>query len=827
MQAGGASGLDLQTQLAHKEREQKEPQAVRVHKLECSLQKAQEECSSLREHYQQLKEDFQFNLAILDERDRELNKYDVITARALTLENERQEALNNLYMQVTRLEEQRAREAEEMQVELSESRHNVAQHRLQLDKLNRSTAIEIQKQTEENERMKSNLQRRIQEVEGQMALQKQELTVAFEAELRQQEHEFNLKMDEMCAAVLSHNLKVKLLSRETEEHCHAQLQATNTLKASEEFCQQIQTQLQHKDQQIKGLTVVKDHRIKELEDEVKRMQSRLKKTEGYNINKYENVVEALKKCEAQLETQHQAHTEQLQKAEKRIDRIQENVDVLTARVRCLQKDKQEAMEQKKETIVRLQQEVETTRTGWDKYITQVSREMVVKDSEMISLQDGESKLRAELERSREEIERYKQQLCAGLERERNLEQREVQVELEWQRHCEDMKAKLYLANEKLIQELSQARDQGLTPKVDSLPSVEIQRMQEQNTILRDVVTQMRKNMEHLSHPLVHSQVQPQVSSPRPVPHPGSTAIPSKVSPTGGQQEDRVAHTECALAKIMEKIALAQQLQEENLHLRRQQAPDLFENVLGAKGNPPLLRTRLKQAASCIARLSREKQQLIEMGNRIRAQITTAGLQEPVEAERDSSTEKQADQLGRFSALEQLQYQLTTQELQFALRQRVCTDVEQLLPETNTQGPATAYPRSQDHKTTDRSESSRNKENTAPLSQSQSSSDMGPQPHSGLSRSQCSTEESLHSLKELWEILDREISPSIFSEGNSELSRREVAESLGAEVQMMVDGISAPICEAQQRMNPGKTSSNTTRTRRHGAPGKIRNYNVKD
>ncbi|AWP17117.1 putative coiled-coil domain-containing protein 57 [Scophthalmus maximus] len=463
-----------------------------------------------------------------------------------------------------------------------------------------------------------------------------ELTVAFEAELRQQEHEFNLKMDEMCAAVLSHNLKVKLLSRETEEHCHAQLQATNTLKASEEFCQQIQTQLQHKDQEIKGLTVVKDHRIKELEDEVKRMQSRLKKTEGYNINKYENVVEALQKCEAQLETQHQAHTEQLQKAEKRIDRIQENVDVLTARVRCLQKDQQEAMEQKKETIV---------------------REMVVKDSEMISLQDGESKLRAELERSREEIERYKQQLCAGLERERNLEQREVQVELEWQRHCEDMKAKLYLANEKLIQELSQARDQakaglkekeqelkditillhsvtterdqatmGLTPKVDSLPSVEIQRMQEQNTILRDVVTQMRKNMEHLSHPLVHSQVQPQVSSPRPVPHPGSTAIPSKVSPTGGQQEDRVAHTECALAKIMEKIALAQQLQEENLHLRRQQAPDLFENVLGAKGNPPLLRTRLKQAASCIARLSREKQQLIEMGNRIRAQITTAGLQ---------------------------------------------------------------------------------------------------------------------------------------------------------------------------------------------------------
>ncbi len=47
--------------------------------------------------------------------------------------------------------------------------------------------------------------------------------------------------------------------------------------------------------------------------------------------------------------------------------------------------------------------------------------------------------------------------------------------------------------------------------------------------------------------------------------------------------------------------------------------------VGAKNNPTLLHTRLKQAAFCIARLSKEKQQLIEMGNRLRAQITVAGL----------------------------------------------------------------------------------------------------------------------------------------------------------------------------------------------------------
>lgn len=69
----------------------------------------------------------------------------------------------------------------------------------------------------------------------------------------------------------------------------------------------------------------------------------------------------------------------------------------------------------------------------------------------------------------------------------------------------------------------------------------------------------------------------------------------------------------------------------NLYLRHQWASGpvsggVFENVQHAKNNHPLMHTRLKQAASCIARLSREKQQLIEMANRLRAQITTAGLQ---------------------------------------------------------------------------------------------------------------------------------------------------------------------------------------------------------
>lgn len=77
-----------------------------------------------------------------------------------------------------------------------------------------------------------------------------------------------------------------------------------------------------------------------------------------------------------------------------------------------------------------------------------------------------------------------------------------------------------------------------------MASEEISGLQKQNNILRAVVTQMRKDMEGLSHPLLNPQAQPQVSFPQPVqcqeapaqtvtgPPPQSTDISTNVSPAG-------------------------------------------------------------------------------------------------------------------------------------------------------------------------------------------------------------------------------------------------------------------------------------------------------
>lgn len=50
-------------------------------------------------------------------------------------------------------------------------------------------------------------------------------------------------------------------------------------------------------------------------------------------------------------------------------------------------------------------QLETTRSGWDTYIKQVSKENVAKDTELLSAGEREAKVRAELERCKEDIER--------------------------------------------------------------------------------------------------------------------------------------------------------------------------------------------------------------------------------------------------------------------------------------------------------------------------------------------------------------------------------------------------------------------------------------
>ncbi|KAM9773025.1 coiled-coil domain-containing protein 57 [Syngnathus typhle] len=870
---------DLEALVANKEREWKELHARRIHLLEDSLAKAKEECSSLSYQNQKLKEDFQYNLSILDEREKELKRYDVITTRAVNAEQTRREELSRLRIQVATLEEKQAKDAVARQEELRLSQNKAAQQRLQLEELRHSMTGATQKQTEEHERTK----RRLRQMEGELARQKQEMTAACDKTLRRQEHEFNFKLDEMRAALLSSELKIKLLAKEHDVQSQARLRATHALKASEELVKQLQVKLQCKADLNNQATAAKEIRIKELEEQLKQMENKLKKQKEDHIKKHEEVARALKEKDEQLEAQWQAHEKQFKKTEKHIVKLKNDLEIQSAQTRSAQKDMAKTLEKKDDTIKRLRTDVTAAQTVLERHVSQTSNEMVAKNTQLIRLQNTNSQLRADLERSREEIGRYKQDVSAGLQREAALERARVQLELEWQERYDAVKAKHYLDNEQLIQDLTLSRDQakaelsekekqlrdlngtkerdeatqGLTPQEDVQEAEQISSLVEQNKFLRAAVSQMRKEMEDLGHLLPHPQTEaPAATSTTEAlaKHPDISAksIPANLSDQTQalkqevlllkarcrhleeqldllkldkpciwclekdadssalrNQVGRGTHVEPRHANIRDQV---QQVRDEKLHLWQQQLNSALTagaasgNVQSVKRNIALAHSRLKQAASYIARLSKEKQQLIQMGNCLRARITSAGLHEGIEPKRDSVTEEQGHPDDRLFALEQLQYKLTTQELQYAVRQQqmACTVAEHVAS-SDSREPHT----------------SKLSDKTPTTSQQQTSLEV---------KTQASSEESLQSLKDIWEVLDHGLSSSICSEGEGELSRSR------ATAEVMVTGTSAPIhsrspAELQQKNDLSKVPSKPPKNCQHGgAPGKIsriRNYNTKD
>uniref|UniRef100_A0A9J8CZE7 Coiled-coil domain containing 57 n=1 Tax=Cyprinus carpio carpio TaxID=630221 RepID=A0A9J8CZE7_CYPCA len=970
--------VDLEAQLACKEREWKELQALRIQQLETALNEATSELSTQRERFLRLRDDFKYNLRVLEERDKELERYDALAARAQVEESARREEVSELRIEIAKLQdalEEQRRAKEDIEVQYQKKG---VEHRVKLEKVQNMMESEIQKLREENETLRRDLQRRIRESDGELALQKQEMMADFDSEMRKREHEFHLKLDEMNSVVLSHELKEKLLSKELEVHAKAHSQATEALQASEELHQQAQKEIQRRDWEIKNTTAMKDSRIKELEDIRKQMENNYKKEqEAYN-RKHSELERRSREKEDALGLMREAHARELLEERGKISELQAQLDKMN-------------LEQK-------------TR---------------------------EKSHKAALHHREQQIEEYKQQVSSGLQREQALEQKRVQLELDWERRCEEVRSEHYLRSEELIQSLTQARDQitaelrekerelqetvtllksvsverdqalrGIKPTLtgiqasavdsSSFPSEEIRRLQQQNSTLRTVVAEMRKDMENLSQQMPIAQSQ----TTNPEPNTAGTtdysqalekeiqelkakcrdleerleesskivntasipALAFPVSPDnaylqnhirslnetiGGlrvekvanaaalkKQEVRLAHLESAVeqltqqchskhieneslrlelanhkraaaaeeARLKQRVAatelelnevrreaeeyqkgsllynletvalgnqvsalkvdlasrrepivlnqseMVKQLQEENLSMRQQLLLLQSSARGGTVGDVATLQSKLKQAARLISSLSQDKRQLIEMGNRLRAQLIEAGLEVPrhskitlkPNAPEHSLVEKEPSQSehgvqpkSRLSTLEQLQYQLTTQELQYAQRdqnKKMAIIVRPQFSESDSSGKRrSANPWEPPIGV----QSVGSKENTPPQNQSEAPVRLPGSSHFLLSS--IGTDDSLQNV---WKMLDQGLSSSVFSTSDSEDKGRVATANSGPPdinqppaAPVSVEGTKASLQEKKKQNQT--TFASAKKTHPAGKKSKIRNYNIKD
>ncbi|KAF5912950.1 hypothetical protein HPG69_012639 [Diceros bicornis minor] len=445
--------------LVRKEEEWRALQAHRSQLQEAALQEAQNRLEEAQGKLRRLQEDFVYNLQVLEERDCELELYDAVFAQARGLEEARQAEVSELKIEVAKLRQALTTEARRLADMQQQYQLKLQEHCLELDRVHSDKNSEIDHQREQYENLKWKLERRLKELDGELALQRQELLLEFECETQKREHEFRLWADGMSNVVLTHELKVKLLNKELVALKEAGAKAAESLQSAEMANSELEKRLQHRAWELRNLTTVRDARIKDLEGKLHSVQLTRRKEKETCRKKHEELDHRARERDEVLAVVKGAHVEQLRVLEARALELQAHCETLELQLRRAERRQMDALKEKNAVIDKLREDAAALKSGWDAQIARLSKEMISKDLQVHSLREEEVMLKAQLARCQQDIGRYKQQLSLAAEREQSLERDKVQLELDWQRRCEGLERDQFQRSEDLIQALITAKEQ--------------------------------------------------------------------------------------------------------------------------------------------------------------------------------------------------------------------------------------------------------------------------------------------------------------------------------------------------------------------------------
>lgn len=123
--------------VARKEEEWRALQAQQSQLKEVALREAQERLREAQGELCCLREDFVYNLKLLEERDHELDRYDTAFAQARQLDGARQAELSELKIQVAKLRQALSRETQKVEDLKQQQQRTWQEHRLQLERLHK------------------------------------------------------------------------------------------------------------------------------------------------------------------------------------------------------------------------------------------------------------------------------------------------------------------------------------------------------------------------------------------------------------------------------------------------------------------------------------------------------------------------------------------------------------------------------------------------------------------------------------------------------------------------------------------------------------------
>ncbi|KAK3728546.1 hypothetical protein QZH41_011625 [Actinostola sp. cb2023] len=513
------SNLSLVELVQQKEKEWKEAQELRVQSMELSLKEHEKLLNNERIRFRKLKEDFEYNLKLLADRDQELERYDLLFSKYKNLEGERDGEVSELKI---KLDDLKSRLMEE-----ENSREELQKYYQQ---------VSLQSSAEED-----------------MERQRHMLMSGYDDELHKRAHEYRLRTDEMSNRLLESDLKAKMLSKEVEILRSYEERTKTDLQATETNVEELEKKLKQKEWELMDSENMHNAKLADMELEIEKLKAAMKKSQGIYQHKQAGLDRYVREKESTLLASKEAHQQRERQLEEIIRELQNKLDTIEVECRRLEWESRDVEKDKQFQLDKLQKTVADVEQKLSLQATKFSQSSVSKNLELQALHQQEEKLRMDVIQRTADLERYKRDLSMATERESNHERIKAQMGLDWQRRCEDAEREAYDKQEELLRHLTKAKDEAvatvkekerelnqrenliriLTQTRDQaiatlqrhglsvpmqLPSKEepgceldssenlsseekIKMFQEQNQSLRDVIRQMRQEMEELNNQL--------------------------------------------------------------------------------------------------------------------------------------------------------------------------------------------------------------------------------------------------------------------------------------------------------------------------------------
>ncbi|XP_067671855.1 coiled-coil domain-containing protein 57-like isoform X2 [Haliotis asinina] len=680
-----------------KEKEWKEASQKRVESLEKACREKEQALAAERTKLTKLKEDFKYNLKLLEERDQELQAYDANFTELRAHLSTKTAEVSELKIRLDDMKKATQRETQAMVELQAHYQHRLRERQTEVDTFKTSKTQELDKERAEFETFRRKLQLRLKEVEEELDTQKRELSTGFEEALKRREHEFRVKADEMEAKVLEYELKAKLLEKELEMVKSTQNKQLEQCKESESHTRQLEKAVKERDWAIKDITVMKDARISELETKLRETETGIARLQEDFQRKLSEMDLMMREKEGALGKVKDACVEREEKLQTTVRELQSQLEDQQIEIRRLEWQNKDLSKDRDVQITKLHEELESQQEKWERHLGEMSHSQVSRDVELEALRERESKFQVELQQKKQDIDRYKRDLSQAAEREASLERSKAQLELDWQRRLEDAERHQYDRSEDLIKKLTSARDQAVAEVREKLREIEqkdmlintlqrdrniamatlkhhgipinknvnvdssvfeeesrhdLRQLQDQNDNLREVIRQMREQMEDLGHNLPTQS--------------GTPAVPSRDYVSGLEQE--VTQLKQKVRKLKEELE-AHKMPGVTSH------PENDDVMAEVKDNT-VVRSHIQMLNNMLGSVRSEK---VELTAQVRKQQARIQYLES----RGSQLEKQPRQ--KQVEIDQLQYEVNAgkrrHEAEVAgLRSRV-SDLEQQLVET--------------------------------------------------------------------------------------------------------------------------------------------------